>query len=93
MPTREYEGFREGIDDLKYLEMLNNRVQALASRRNKLDAGTKAAWKEAEQLVNHAPAQLQGEALAVSRRADGKVLGEFRAHVADLLLKLDAARP
>ncbi len=38
VPTREYEGFREGIDDAKYLEMLDRRVRALASHQKKLDA-------------------------------------------------------
>ncbi len=92
VPTREYEGLRAGFNDVKYLEMLNNRVKALANRQDKLDADAKAAWKEAEQLVNHAPAQFQGAAMPVSKRVDGKVLGEFRAHVADLLVKLDAAQ-
>ncbi len=91
VPTREYEGLRAGFNDVKYLEMLNNRVKALANRQDKLDTNAKAAWKEAEQLLNHAPALFQGDPIPVSKRVDGKVLGEFRAHVADLLLKLDAA--
>ncbi len=92
VPTREYEGLREGADDAKYLEMLNNRVQALAGHQDKLDAGTKAAWKEAKQIVNHAPTQFQGPGtVAFSTRIDGKMLAAFRAQVADLLVKLDAA--
>ncbi len=71
--------------------MLNNRVQALAGHQGKLDAATKAAWKEAEQLVNHAPAQFQGAGLPLAEKVDGKMLGDFRAKVADLILKLDSA--
>ncbi len=78
MPTREYEGMREGFNDVRYLEMLNNRVQALASHQDKLDATAKAAWKEAEQIVNHAPTQFQGPTVsAVSDRIDGKALARL----------------
>ncbi len=89
--TREYEGFREGINDTRYLEMLNNRVLALADRQDKLDADAKAAWKEAEHLVNHAPAEFQGTGAPLANKVDGKMLSDFRAKIADLLVKLDAA--
>ncbi len=89
VPTRQYEGFREGINDAKYLEMLNNRVQALAGHQD--DAEAKAAWKDADQLLNHAPAEFQGVGVPLADKVDGKMLGDFRAKVADLLVKLDAA--
>ncbi len=91
VPTRQYEGFREGINDVKYLQMLNRRVQALADHQDKLDADTKAAWKDADHLLNHAPAEFQGVGVPLANKVDGKMLGDFRAKVADLLVKLDAA--
>jgi hypothetical protein len=90
--TRQFEGFREGADDVKYLEMLANRVAALAGSKDQLDEPTRAAWLAADELVNTPPKPLQGNMSALTANVDGKMLANFRAQVADLLVKLTNER-
>lgn len=90
--TRQFEGFREGADDIKYLEMLANRVAALAGRKDQLDEPTRAAWQAADKLLNNPPKPLQGNISALTANVDGKMLADFRTQVADLLVKLTNER-
>ena len=91
VPTRQLAGFREGADDVKYLEMLENRVKALAEKQGELDEATRTAWQTASKLINEAPKQFQGTGSSLHEKVDGQMLADFRAQVADLLVKLDAA--
>ena len=91
VPTRQLAGFREGADDVKYLEMLENRVKALSEKQGQLDEATRAAWEAAGKLINEAPKQFQGSGATLNEKVDGQMLADFRAQVADLLVKLDAA--
>jgi hypothetical protein len=91
VPTRQLAGFREGADDVKYLEMLENRVKALTEKQGQLDEGTRTAWQTASKLVNEAPKQFHGTGASLHEKVDGQMLADFRAQVADLLVKLDTA--
>jgi hypothetical protein len=91
VPTRQLAGVREGADDVKYLEMLENRVKALAEKQGQLDEATRTAWQTANKLINEAPKQFHGTGASLHEKVDGQMLADFRAQVADLLVKLDAA--
>jgi hypothetical protein len=91
VPTRQLAGVREGADDVKYLEMLENRVKALAENQGELDEATRKAWQTANKLINEAPKQFHGTGASLHEKVDGQMLADFRAQVADLLVKLDAA--
>jgi len=91
VPTRQLAGVREGADDVKYLEMLENRVKALAENQGQLDEATRTAWQTASKLINEAPKQFHGTGASLHEKVDGQMLADFRAQVADLLVKLDAA--
>ncbi len=91
VPTRQLAGFREGADDVKYLEMLENRVKALSEKQARLDEPTRAAWEAAGKLINEAPKQFQGSGATLNEKVDGQMLADFRTQVTDLLVKLDAA--
>jgi uncharacterized alpha-E superfamily protein len=91
VPTRQLAGVREGADDVKYLEMLENRVKALAENQGELDEATRKAWQTASKLINEAPKQFHGTGASLHEKVDGQMLADFRAQVADLLVKLDAA--
>ncbi|CAN5438999.1 hypothetical protein BH09VER1_BH09VER1_46400 [soil metagenome] len=88
VPTRQLAAFREGSNDVKYLEMLQNRVKELSSRQNQLDESTRTAWTAADHLLNHAPLQFQGSSSSLPDRVDGQMLADFRRQIADLLVKL-----
>ncbi|MFM8494372.1 MAG: hypothetical protein ACKOEM_02445 [Planctomycetia bacterium] len=90
VPTRQLAGFREGADDVKYLEMLESRVKALSQKQGELDEATHTAWQAASKLINEAPKQFQGTGSSLHERVDGQMLADFRAQVADLLVTLDA---
>jgi hypothetical protein len=72
--------------------MLANRVAALAGSKDQLDEPTRAAWLAADELVNTPPKPLQGNMSALTANVDGKMLANFRAQVADLLVKLTNER-
>lgn len=91
VPTRQLAGFREGADDVKYLEMLENRVKALSGKQDKLDEATRTAWQAASRLINEPPKQFHGTGASLHEKVDGQMLADFRAQAADLLVKLDAA--
>ena len=91
VPTRQLAGFREGADDVKYLEMLENRIKALAEKQGELDEATRTAWQSASKLINEPPKQFQGSGASLHEKVDGQMLADFRAQTADLLVKLDAA--
>ena len=90
VPTRQLAGFREGADDVKYLEMLETRVEALSGKQGQLDQAMRTAWQSASELINRPPKQFQGTGSTLHERVDGQMLADFRAEVADLLVKLDA---
>jgi hypothetical protein len=81
----------ECADDVKYLEMLENRVKALSGKQDKLDEPTRTAWQSARKLINEPPKQFQGSGASLHEKVDGQMLADFRAQAADLLVKLDAA--
>ncbi len=91
VPTRQLAGFREGADDVRYLEMLANRVNAWSGRQDQLGEATRTAWQTAGRLISHPPVQFQGTGASLPDRVDGQMLADFRAQVADLLVTLDAA--
>ena len=68
------------------------RVAALAGRKDQLDEPTRAAWQAADTLVNNPPKPLQANLSALTANVDGKMLADFRAQVADLLLKFTNER-
>jgi len=57
-----------------------------------LTALTLCAAQAADKLINTPPKPLQGNSSSLTANLDGKMLADFRAEVADLLVKLTNER-
>jgi hypothetical protein len=93
LPTIEFEAYREGVDDYRYLNMIDRRLHALAGRR--LTPAGQEVVNEAQELVDHVPAPFAGwklNDLAFERRITGADWAALRARMQDLVVQLDVLR-
>lgn len=94
IPTLQFEAFREGVDDYKYLNMIERRLNALGGKA--LTAEQQQVVGEARQLVDKAPAPFVGGLSQwgrpgeVEERVTGADWAALRARMQDLVVKLDA---
>jgi len=84
--TIQYEGFREGSEDVRLLELLERFVKARDGQQ--LDAAQAAALAAARDLLEHAPVKFHGQPAEVAGRVTGQDLAAFRDQVLDLLVVL-----
>jgi hypothetical protein len=85
IPTIQFEGFREGVDDYKYLEMIARRCErirkgGLADKQAKLLA-------EAENVLKNPPPALSGIVAQINQKATAADFKMFREQCQSLLLR------
>jgi hypothetical protein len=90
IPTIQFEGYREGVDDYKYLEMINRRVIALEGM--KLTKLQNKVFAEAKQLLSIAPLPFRGAFNDLEKKVTVEDFAAMRARCQKLLLQLDRIR-
>lgn len=88
IPTVQFEAYREGVDDYKYLNMIQRRVDLL--RKTRLTAEERQVVRDARDLLDEAPQPFAGRLSQVERQVTGEDWAALRARMQDLLLKLSA---
>jgi hypothetical protein len=91
IPTIQFEAYREGADDYRYLSMIDRRLQLLEGKH--LTPGGEQVVASARDLVDNVPAPFAGwrrNDFTVTQRLTGADWAVLRARMQDLVVKLDA---
>ena len=87
IPTIQFEAYREGVDDYKYLEMIERRCNQLKKR--KLTVAQQAILTEATALLNLPPKVFQGSFAKVEGAVTAADFAALRKKMHRLLVQLD----
>jgi hypothetical protein len=91
VPTIQYEAFREGVDDVKYLELLEQKVKELEKKT--LNEKGKKIVIEAKAWLDAPSKKYHGTYYSLKDSLKAKDFEEFRNHTTKLILAIEKMLP